>query len=111
MIAMKRLLGLKALCLATVVCSNSIASAQTLEEWNDVKVTSINRMPAHTLDIPMASVADAKGAYTPTNALEASPYFLSLNGTWKFQWVADPSKAQENAWVPAYCNQTGSNPW
>ena len=92
-IALKRLFGLKALCLATVVGSSSITSAQTLEEWNDVKVTSINRLPAHTLDIPMASVADAKGAYTPTNALEASPYFLSLNGIWKFQWVADPAKA------------------
>ena len=44
-IALKRLFGLKALCLATVVGSSSITSAQTLEEWNDVKVTSINRLP------------------------------------------------------------------
>ncbi len=93
MIAVKRLFGLVALCLATIAGSNSISNAQTLDEWNDVKVTSIHRLPAHTLDIPVASVADAKGAYTPTNALEASPYFLSLNGIWKFQWVADPAKA------------------
>ena len=73
------------------VCS--VATAQTMKEWDDVSVTNLNRLQAHTLDIPVASAEDAAAAYTPTNALEASPYFLSLNGTWKFQWVGTPERA------------------
>ena len=68
-------------------------TGQTLKEWDDVSVTNLNRVRAHTLDIPVASASEAAAAYTPTNALEASPYFLSLNGTWKFQWVGTPERA------------------
>ena len=82
----------RTLLLLTTCCAIA-ASAQTLTEWDDVSVTNLNRQRAHTLDIPVASASDAAAAYTPTNALEASPYFLSLNGTWKFQWVGTPDKA------------------
>ncbi len=71
------------------------ASAQTLNEWDDVTITNLNRMRAHTLDIPVASSEEVSNAYTPTNAYEASPFFLSLNGTWKFQWVGTPDKASD----------------
>lgn len=76
-----------------VLMTPQFVYSQTLQEWDDVKITSINRQEARTLDIPLASATDARNAYTPTNALEASPYFLSLNGTWKFQWVNHPDKA------------------
>ena len=75
------------------VASPSAIFSQTYTEWDDVHVTQLNRQRAHTLDIPMASAEAAAQAYTPTNALEASPYFLTLNGTWKFQWVGTPDKA------------------
>ena len=81
------------LCALTVLCCVQAAMSQTLKEWDDVSVTNLNRVRAHTLDIPMASANEAAAAYTPTNALEASPYFLSLNGTWKFQWVGTPEKS------------------
>ena len=84
---------LKRTLLLLTSCCAIAASAQTLTEWDDVSVTNLNRQRAHTLDIPVASAADVAAAYTPTNALEASPYFLSLNGTWKFQWVGTPDKA------------------
>lgn len=75
-----------------LACTNS-TTAQTFTEWDDVHVTHLNRQRAHTLDIPLATADAASQAYTPTNALEASPYFVSLNGTWKFQWVGTPDKA------------------
>lgn len=87
--------------LAAFVCSQ-IAYSQTLQEWDDVKITSINRLEARTLDIPLASAADAAKAYTPTNALEASPYFLTLNGIWKFQWVKDPQSADNKFFQDKY---------
>ena len=53
--------------------------------WNDVTVTQINREEAHTLAIPFATEEDVRN-----NSIEQSPYFLSLNGTWKFRWTGNP---------------------
>ena len=72
-----------------------VATAQTMKEWDNVAVNSLNRTRAHTLEIPVESSESAISAYTPTNALEASPYFLNLNGTWKFQWVGTPEQASK----------------
>ena len=79
--------------LALALTLTSMAQAQTLKEWDDVNVNSLNRQRAHTLDVPMQSAEAAAAAYTPTNALEASPYVLSLDGTWKFRWVGTPEQA------------------
>lgn len=68
---------------------------QTMKEWDNVSVTNLNRQRAHTLDVPMATAGAVAAAYTPTNALEASPYVKTLNGTWQFQWVGTPDKASD----------------
>ena len=64
------------LLLFMVYFSLFISKAQTMKEWDDVKVTSVNRDPAHALTLP----SDPE-------------YSQSLNGIWKFHWVSDPSKA------------------
>ena len=64
------------------------ASAQTGKEWDDPKITSVNREAAHTVAIPMATAADVA-----KNDMTLSPWYQSLDGTWKFQWVNMPSKA------------------
>ena len=71
------------------------ANAQTGKEWDDPAVTSVNREGAHTLAIPMANESDVA-----KNDMAASPYYMSLDGTWKFYWVSNPSKVQES-----YCAQ------
>ena len=91
---MKTNLSLLLLVLA-VLTNGQRATAQTLTEWDNVSITNLNRLRAHTLDIPVASAEEAAKAYTPTNALEASPWFLSLNGTWKFKWVGTPEQASK----------------
>ena len=58
------------------------AKSQTLNEWKDPAVTSINRLPMHS----------AWHAYGSTDeALDFSGQpkgrFLSLDGIWKFNWV------------------------
>lgn len=64
--------------------------AQTGKEWDDPKVTSVNRETAHTVALPMASEADVV-----KNDMTLSPYFQSLDGIWKFQWVNTPTKATD----------------
>ncbi|MDO4172794.1 MAG: glycoside hydrolase family 2, partial [Prevotellaceae bacterium] len=69
--------------------------AQTGHEWDDPKVTSVNRELAHCVPIPMASAANVTG-----NDMTQSPYYQSLDGKWKFLWVEEPSKA-----LTSYCEK------
>ena len=79
----------KLLMTGAVLTMGSLAVlAQTGKEWDDPLKTSVNREVAHTLAIPMATEADAV-----KNDMTLSPYYLSLDGKWKFQWVNTPSKA------------------
>lgn len=50
-------------------------SAQTGKEWDDTKITSVNRELAHTFAVPEG-------------------YSMSLDGTWKFKWVGTPNSAK-----------------
>ena len=65
------------------------ASGQTGTEWDDPLKTSVNRETAHTISIPMATEADIN-----QNDISMSLYYQSLNGKWKFQWVAKPDNAK-----------------
>ena len=65
------------------------ANAQTTgTEWDNPKITSVNREEAHTISIPFAKAADVAA-----NDITASPYYKSLDGKWKFFWVKNPSQA------------------
>ncbi|HUW89784.1 MAG TPA: glycoside hydrolase family 2 TIM barrel-domain containing protein [Candidatus Nanopelagicaceae bacterium] len=61
-----------------------------IPEWENSKIFGINKEPAHSTLIPFESPAGALGKW------EDSPYFISLNGTWKFNWVKIPSERPEN---------------
>lgn len=80
----------KIILLSAVLMAMTGIQAQTGKEWDDVNVVQINREDAHTLAIP---VADLNGAFE--NDIEKSPYYLSLNGTWKFNWAPDPQRRPE----------------
>lgn len=71
--------------------------AQTGKEWDDVTITQINKETAHTLSIPYGSEEDVQNY-----VMEESPFFLSLNGTWKFKWVPDPSQKPADFYNPSY---------
>ena len=88
----------KASCFSTILHSAAAltfllnfgtVNAQTGKEWDDTSITSVNREAAHTIAIPMASEADVA-----KNDMTASPYYMSLDGTWKFYWVSNPGKVQ-----------------
>ena len=82
----------KLILVAAALSCLAIAHAQTNitgKEWDDPLKTSVNRETAHTLAIPMTSEADII-----QNDMTLSPYFQSLNGTWKFQWVGLPTSAK-----------------
>lgn len=58
------------------------AGAQTMNEWDDPAIFQINRERAHTLELPQQD--------DDYRTIEQSPYHMSLNGTWQFQWQGTP---------------------
>ena len=55
-------------------------------DWENLAVSSINRLPARSYSAPLASERAAL-----TGDLEPeTPYVKSLNGIWKFAWTGDP---------------------
>ena len=78
-------------CVACLAATALMVNAQSGTEWDDPKVTSVNRETAHTLSIPMASELE-----TVNTDMSQSPWYQSLDGKWKFLWVRQPSLAKEN---------------
>ena len=76
------------LILTTVLLYAATAQAQTGKEWNDPSITSVNRNQAHTVAIPMESESTMNAV-----DMSASPYYMSLDGVWKFKWVKTPASA------------------
>ena len=74
----------------------SLVGAQTFREWDDPQVLQLNRETAHTLELPQTATS-----YQP---IEDSPYGISLNGTWQFQWQSNPeAKPQEWTEITVPC--------
>ena len=55
-------------------------------DWENLNVTGTNKEPRHATLMPFASMEDASIDKT------ASPFFQSLNGKWKFNWVGTPEE-------------------
>ena len=68
----------------------------TYTEWHDLQVNAINRFPLHTNFFTYPAddwVSEKDGKIVSNDILHMnkteSKYFLSLDGTWKFNWVAN----------------------
>ena len=73
-------------------------SADKTEEWRNLSISQVNRENSVTTGIPFANETQAKQPAQPEN----SPYYFSLNGTWKFHWVADPKNRPEDFYKTTY---------
>jgi beta-galactosidase len=62
------------------------ASLLAQERWQDPAIFDINREPPHATYVPFA---DRGSAIAGDESL--SQFYLSLNGTWKFNWVRKPA--------------------
>ncbi|MBR5177028.1 MAG: DUF4981 domain-containing protein [Bacteroidales bacterium] len=69
-----------------------VPKTSSTNDWENEKVLGINKLPGHVTFIPYAYETEmvSDPAYSkPWEKTESSRY-LSLNGKWKFNWVADP---------------------
>lgn len=81
----------KSLILACILMQSLIGSAQTNSEWRDLSVNEVNRYPIHTSFFTYE---------TPELALQndktKSENYVSLEGKWKFNWVANANERPTN---------------
>ena len=80
--------------LAAVAAAPALAqNAPFPRELEDVTLYGRNRLPAHAFYVPHATLAGAL-----SRDRERSPWFRSLNGTWRFRYVADPALRPMGFW-------------
>lgn len=70
-------------------------SAQVVNDWENQNLLQINREPARSAFIPFAK--------------KANDSFMSLNGLWKFAWVEEPGKREQNFYLPDFDDSSWRN--
>ena len=86
----------KSIAIALLAGAALSLQAQTFNEWKDPNINEVNRLPMHSSWFAFESAEAAQG--TP----EASANYLSINGIWKFNWVADADARPTSFWTADY---------
>lgn len=76
---------LKVILFLGLLCVMPFVRAQK-HDWENEQVIGRHKEAAHCTTIPYANDKQVLADYA-----EASPYYQSLNGTWKFNWVKQPN--------------------
>ena len=68
----------------------STTAQQQQPEWQSQYAVGLNKLDPHTYVWPYADASEVeKGTF------EQSPYYMSLNGQWKFHWVKNPDNSSK----------------
>jgi len=75
----------------------AMAQTNTVNDWENSAVFQINREPARATFLPFADKHSAIA-----DIFEASPWYSSLNGNWKFQWSPTPDQRPKDFYKNDY---------
>jgi len=75
----------------------SAPPAETINDWENPEMIAQNKEPPHCTLMPYP---DAETALVAAD--EASPFYKSLNGKWKFNWVVKPGLRPLDFYKPDY---------
>ncbi len=75
-----------------------------MPDWENEQVLHINTEPPRATSVPFATVAQALN-----DDFTNSPYYLSLNGDWKFNWVPGPELCPTNFFETNYDDSAWTN--
>jgi beta-galactosidase len=86
-------------CLASLfaVSFASFASADTLPEWQSQYAIGLNKLEPHAYVWPFGSEQAVI-----SRDYQSSPYYMSLNGKWKFHWVKNPDNRPADFYKPEF---------
>jgi len=66
-------------------------------DWENLEIIGRNKEPGHSTLVPYPDTETALQCER-----EASPFYMSLNGKWKFNWVNKPSERPLDFYMPDY---------
>ena len=84
--------------LSGLTATFTLAQQQPLPEWQSQYAVGLNKLAPHTYVWPYAN---ASGIEKP-GGYEQSPFYMSLNGKWKFHWVKNPDNRPKDFYQPSY---------
>ena len=86
------------LCLACLTAA-TMQAQQNQPEWQSQYATGLNKLTPHAYVWPYAA-GDVEAIRE--QACESSPYYMSLNGAWRFNWVRNPDTRPVDFYRPDY---------
>lgn len=94
---MKKNFNLAQACLCLLLGLPFALSAQTFKEWQDPSINEVNRLPMHATHFayPTMEQAEAQDATQSSN-------YLSMDGLWHFQWVANADQRSTDFYQVKY---------
>ena len=93
----KYLFILALVCLSPPNVIGQEINSKTIRPWEDPQVNGINRLPSKATSFSFENEKEALNA-----DFKSSGRYQSLNGNWKFNWVAKPSEAPNNFYKSDY---------
>ena len=87
------------LCIASVTAAVAATAtkAKPLPEWQNQNAVGLNKIEPHSYVWPYAD----KESVDPLK-FDESPWFMSLNGEWKFRWTKNPDNRPQGFQAPDY---------
>ncbi len=79
------------------VCLIPFLQAEETPDWENPKIFGINKEIAHNTFMVYPDIPSAM-----KNSRSFSPFFLSLNGSWKFHWVNKPADRPKEFYKPEF---------
>lgn len=79
------------------VISCMIIAAIYAEDWQNPNITGINKQPPHCTLMPFDTAHSAS-----FERINNSPYYKSLNGSWKFNWSGNPESRAVDFYKPDF---------
>jgi len=80
-----------------LVCFSRAVYGEEVPDWENPEMVGQNKEPAHCT---LMVYPDVETAMVGTR--EASPFYKSLNGNWKFNWVRKPADRPADFYKPDY---------
>lgn len=80
-----------------ILISISILAQDAEEYWQNPNIFGINKKEQNSFFIPYSSSVEAM-----EDVWENSPYYKSLNGTWKFNWAESPKNSPKSFYKTSF---------
>lgn len=74
---------------ASIAAASTLTLSAATPEWQTIDAYRNGQIPSHALVVPYADTQSAPRDIADFR-FEQSPYYMSLNGKWKFQWTKNP---------------------